>query len=620
MTESELFEKNIAFLSIAAPSLATLIQQMASNNHDVKVIPTKSGRLSLLFRGKAVHSTYDPISEAQRICKPILDSGDKTAVILGFGLGYVPALLADAGIPEIHVVEPYPQILAAAARTIDLSQLLGKKQIVLHQKPEEMFFVVGYKVGMEPSLSIAILPAYAALDQEMPRRIRVRIDVLTRNSDLMAQTSWVKNKVWFDHMVENFSNLKKLPGVENLSGLFQGMPGILVAAGPSLDRTAPHLSKAANRSLIVSVGTALKKLAAINVDPDFGIALESNDITAQFDGLQRLPFLAMHCKCYPPLFQLPAPGIFVFGNPTDDIRTIFRWLGKEQSLIASGGSVSCAAFSLLVLAGCNPIILTGLDLSFGEKGQSHADGVETGGTKGIKDEDISALNAEDRTALLAHGLDLVSGYFGKPVITRINLQNYLLWFEKNTRIARESGIEIINATEGGAKIEDTVQMMLSDAIDKYCAKSLDIKEMIRDACRPSDADTVAGSLEAKDWAESAREVSRISRKILSHAESGLKELKRNNLRPHKVDYHVQAIASLEKELDPPVSKIDSLLSVVCNKENFITITAFNYQGLEQIEAFQMNFKQTALLHRGLSNGADLLADSLCKYASALKSS
>ena len=103
------WEDNLAALRAAYPALAESIAAQKgglSGTQDSTVIKTEnaaSGAPTLIINGAGIHSTRDPVREAQKQAEALLqkasaDSGSESAIlILGFGLGYsaqAAALLA----------------------------------------------------------------------------------------------------------------------------------------------------------------------------------------------------------------------------------------------------------------------------------------------------------------------------------------------------------------------------------------------------------------------------------------------------------------------------------------------------------------------------------------------
>ena len=115
--------------------------------------------------------------------------------------------------------------------------------------------------------------------------------------------------------------------------------------------------------------------------------------------------------------------------------------------------------------GCDPIILTGMDLAVEPGGKSHAEG-----TANVSTVDVSA---DGKRARLTGNLEQdapplipVEAYDGGQTFTFTYFHQILLSLEKS--IANMPG-RVIDATEGGAKKQGAVQMALRDALQHYAA-------------------------------------------------------------------------------------------------------------------------------------------------------
>jgi hypothetical protein len=116
--------------------------------------------------------------------------------------------------------------------------------------------------------------------------------------------------------------------------------------------------------------------------------------------------------------------------------------------------------------GANPIILIGQDLAWTD-GKDHADGY------------VSQYSREQLEARHAKGFE-IEGYDGKPVRTERQLLYYKTWFEQ--RIALMPDRLIVNATEGGARIEGAAHVPFESVCQEIQASHLGEKQP--DPARP----------------------------------------------------------------------------------------------------------------------------------------
>ena len=69
--------------------------------------------------------------------------------------------------------------------------------------------------------------------------------------------------------------------VTELFGLMTGVPAMIVAAGPSLNRNIEDLKAVEGRALIVAVDTAVRPLLTAGVQPHLAVSVDPSDINAR---------------------------------------------------------------------------------------------------------------------------------------------------------------------------------------------------------------------------------------------------------------------------------------------------------------------------------------------------
>ena len=73
------------------------------------------------------------------------------------------------------------------------------------------------------------------------------------------------------------------------------------------------------------------------------------------------------------------------------------------------------------------------------------------------------------------GIDI----YGNPIRSSREFKLYKEWFEQQIRAKKE--LEVIDATEGGIRIEGTKLMSLKEAIEEYCTEEFDISSVMDNA-------------------------------------------------------------------------------------------------------------------------------------------
>lgn len=234
------------------------------------------------------------------------------------------------------------------------------------------------------------------------------------------------------------------------------IPAIVVSAGPSLNKNIHELKKAKNKAFIVAVDTAVRPLVNAGIIPDLYVVVDGLKPIElfNFEEARKIPLLTSISATKAVLESHQGKKIFWYEGESF-IWSMMAMNGKSFSTLACGGSVACSAFSLVYKMGFSRIILVGQDLALtGNK--THADG-----TFKEKMDEIDT----------SHSI-MVEGNYEEKVPTRGDFKLYLDWF--NYYIGGCQGIHVMNATEGGAKIENTEIITLRDAIARECNKEVDM--------------------------------------------------------------------------------------------------------------------------------------------------
>lgn len=294
---------------------------------------------------------------------------------------------------------------------------------------------------------------------------------IDRNTYMRFQDNLVVN------LRENLRYVMRSYDLYSLKEKFpKGKPGIVVSAGPSLNKNIDMLKKAKDKAFIIATDTALKPLINHGIIPDIGVTIDPSKPMILFDKeeIKDIP-MALAAGANYQLLEQQRGKVFFMIYPSDSYIKYYERYEKETLSVETGGSVANNAFSLGVEFGCNPMILIGQDLAFtGNVG--YADGT-------FKDK----MGEEDTTA--ARFVD-VEGINGETLRTSKDFYHYLKWFEKEIE-SFEGEIEVVDATEGGALIRGTKVMTLEDAIDKYCSEELNLTEVIDEAPRTFTRDEIA---------------------------------------------------------------------------------------------------------------------------------
>ena len=610
--DRNIFEKNIKAISVRDSATGNKLVSHGLPAEFVRMTVNKDGTPSMLFKGRQLMSRFDPEREATQVATAALKEG--YALILGFGLGFgyhIPAILEAEKTSSFILYEPDPDLLVAALGIVNLSDYLSDPKLQIVTDLNQMFFSTPYGDQLIPAISEAALPGYRGTFAEEYEEFVERIRDIVRNSDILVSTVLTRDGVWYDYMVENFSRYCDLSSIGRLKDKFTGVPAVIVAAGPSLDRNYKLLKKAKGKALILSVGTAIGKFAELDIAPDITLVLESNDIMYQFKDARNMDqgYFALTPNSFDKLFDLPFKGKFCFTGHHEENVFVMDQLNKKDSVIAAGGSVATAAFSVAALAGCDPIIMIGQDLAFGEGGRFHAE--NTGCAKDnpfnkIKDKSKAVTEKE----LKEMSMLKVEGYYGGEVLTQANLRNYLLWFERNIPILQQVGREVINSTQGGAKIHGALQLSFEDAVEKYMQSEYPIMDILDEAAVLDPVDRNITGEKFRGLMRKAKHLRGLVAKELDLVEQTFNLLKKIAPDENKTSKKVSEINRLEKKIKRAIKELDPMISPLINQQSLIATKCFDYDGLDELSALRQNMRQSHVLYKGMSAACDKVVASL----------
>lgn len=263
---------------------------------------------------------------------------------------------------------------------------------------------------------------------------------------------------------QNLHNIRYLPRSKDfakLKGLFSGNPAFVVSAGPSLDKNIHWLKKAKDKGVIIAVDTIFQKLLSNGIVPDFLTSIERTEEVYRYFYQDKL--IPSSVTLVGPLVLRPEifreyPGRYII--PMRDMVGEYMWLADKllnltnEYFMQLGVSCAHVAFSLAHHIGSNPIILVGQDLAYGEDlSHTHSSGTI------YDNDDLDNLNNSPIE---------VDGYYGGKVSSRKVWVDFKKWFELEIT---SHNLKVINATEGGAKIDHTEQIPLNEAVERYCSNN-----------------------------------------------------------------------------------------------------------------------------------------------------
>lgn len=332
------------------------------------------------------------------------------------------------------------------------------------------------------------------------------------------------------------------------------IPGIVVAAGPSLNKNIRELKKAKGRAFILAVDTAVKPLLKEGIVPDMFALVDPKkplDLV-NMEEVKQIPLLTA-LSASSEILQFHIGMKFFYNEGYKFAEEIFSKSSAKHGFVSCGGSVATSAFSLLYKIGVKSVILVGQDLAYTDN-KSHADGT-------FRD----VIEKSDTSKFIT-----VEGNYEEKVPTRPDFKIYLDWYNMYIKGCKEQVKEfrVINATEGGAKIEGTEIMTLKDAIEQECTKEVNIQECLERL-------PIMFDEENREWVRKyLKELPRKFRKLILDSRKIKKMYRDLNKICEKKNIDNKKYLSILKKLDKAIKNIEKqdvyqLITVTMTEAEYI---------------------------------------------------
>ncbi|EAI1544458.1 DUF115 domain-containing protein, partial [Campylobacter coli] len=236
---------------------------------------------------------------------------------------------------------------------------------------------------------------------------------------------------------------------------------IIVSTGPSLTKQLPLLKKYASKATIFCADSSYPILAKHGIKPDYVCMLERTEITAEFfnndfgEFDKDIIFICAGVVHPKAIEYLKGRNLVI----TQKVLAFPYYINlKDFSYAAVGLSVAHTLSYLATYLSHKNIIFIGQDLAYAENGNSHPDDYQN--------------SANYESQMYEHILTTAYGGNGKVETHSIWLL-FKNWFE-NEMIpnTRKMGITTYNCTEGGARIEGTIEKPFLWACENLLDKDL----------------------------------------------------------------------------------------------------------------------------------------------------
>ena len=234
---------------------------------------------------------------------------------------------------------------------------------------------------------------------------------------------------------------------------------IIVATGPSLDKQLGTLKKFAPYATIISLDASYPILKKHGIVPDYVTSIERVEATSTFFSTRDKEFdkdiyFVVASLTHPQTIKNILPRRLVLTMRPQQSEIAFNM--KKYGYLGIGHSTANQAFQLAYALGHKNIVLIGQDLAFAPDGKSHAAG-------------HAFAQADEYLYVKAYGGE-------GEVRTTYIWDKFKNQYEKDIEQSSKEGYVTYNCTEGGARIEGSIEKPFLETMNELCKDKIPKKE------------------------------------------------------------------------------------------------------------------------------------------------
>ncbi|ENJ6652174.1 motility associated factor glycosyltransferase family protein [Campylobacter coli] len=472
-TQKELFNKNIEALSniLLKESLKQIQSSkfeliLGKDNLDINLKDNSGGGYNenLLYQ--------DPIKELQTMLNTYNDKYLLYPVLYfyGFGNGVLfKALLQNKNHQHIVVFEKDIEIIWIMFHILDFSSELQSARLMILENDKLQAQDYTELCSSKPFFQFSriyfleLMSHYYERFHEDILGLNKKLAENFKNSIVSHGNDSADTLQGIEQFVYNLPQMITHPSYKELLSKRKGISdtAIIVSTGPSLIKQLPLLKKYANKATIFCADSSYPILAKHGIKPDYVCMLERTEITAEFFNHDFGEFdkdIVFVCAgvVHPKAIEYLKGKTFII---TQKVLAFPYYINlKDFSYAAVGFSVAHTLSYLATYLSHKNIIFIGQDLAYAENGNSHPDDYQNSANyESQMYEHILTKAYGEKEEVKTHSIwILFKNYFENEIIP-------------NTI---KMGITTYNCTEGGARIEGTIEKPFLWACENLLDKNL----------------------------------------------------------------------------------------------------------------------------------------------------
>ena len=480
-----IYENNIAFLKSRFPQFLERLNSITPTRSKIETARNGSLTLSYVQNGTPFyfHSKFNPEGECTQVLKNKNIQADHI-VVMGLGLGYhLEKIMTEKDkLTKVLLIEPDFEIVLHSLHVLRWDKWLNRRDFV-------------YLIGLDLSSLPALVPLFidmVGFDTvefiEWPAETRMFQPFFAQARDILDKeiktyiydfkTRLVESYTVSRNILKNYPLILKTRPLTRLKDRFSGVPGIIISAGPSLDKNLLLLKKIKDRAVFIAVDTALKPLLKRSIQPHFtaiGDPSHKNYLHIQGTESELLNFVLAEAGIAHNIFKDFTDRIFSLsiGKP---IVKVLEEHSEPLGNLEGWGSVISIALEAAVYMGLDPIVFIGQDFAFSDS-RNHCRGTSWEDNKIEYSGRLDEIQRFEKNSIggekqVIETIDI----YGNKTFTSDRMLLYKNYLAR--LVSTHPNTRFINATQGGIFTE-IPSMPLYDIIKSsvFGTLKIDFKEL-----------------------------------------------------------------------------------------------------------------------------------------------
>jgi len=403
-----------------------------------------------------------PVEESvQKVKEFTLQSNYPYLYFFGLGNGiFYKMLLSNSAHARIVVLEPELELLYIGLHFADFSKEIEEKRFVVMYTEDADFVRISSLIRSNDAkiysrlydLNI-FLPYYGSYQAEIVRVNKLFIRAI-EDAVLSVGNDSKDALMGIEHNLKNLPTMLNSPSLINLvENIKNSETAIIVSTGPSLHKQLALLKEIQDFVTIFCIDASFPILCREGIKPDIVLSMERIPLTSEF-------YKKSDEKCFEGvIFELTSivHEELINSIKGGTIQMSMRPFGytaymgfDKWGYIGIGMSAANMAYELAVFARFTNVIFIGQDLAYGDDGATH--------TKG------HIINEERLEEQFGSSDLYVEKYGGNGKVKTAPMWKMFLNFFERDIAETPYPVNVINSTEGGARIHGTKEIPFAEAL------------------------------------------------------------------------------------------------------------------------------------------------------------